>query len=242
MSVRQVAATNVVGTTLVATFGASTLAGSVISVFVCGAFGSSPPPVSDNQSTSYGSPKASAQHLANSERAWCWCGVPPSAGVTAVTLSPGSAPGDVTLAVVELTGRNTTSPVTTALGRDAFTPPTTTDGTTVGPITAASGDDLVLFLADTAAVHTSNYNAGTGWTEWAQTGSATGSGLVGFTGALESVSAGSITATATADTTDSTIGLLMAIAQGGGGGGTVGRLVGGTLCGGVLVGGLLTGF
>ena len=164
----------------------------------------------------------------------------PSGGANTVTVSfTGGSPGDGALAVAEFSGRDTSTPIGNHTTNDQVTPGNSTDGVTVGPITVVAGDDIVSWHVDyfSGIPGGTEYTAGTGFTSAVQTG-----GIDGLLQYKENVSAGSITATATAaDATNSTVSIVVALNASGGGGGTVGRLVGGTLCGGVLVGGLLTG-
>jgi hypothetical protein len=223
-----------ISNTLVQAYTSNVTSGNLLVVFACS--GIETPSISDTRGTSW-TAGPSVDDSGDGERLQCWYGLASSSGANTVTVTYSTSQGDGWIAVEELSGRSgtLTTSATVNMHPTASEPPfvfTCPNGSTVS---IAAHDDLSMASVVTEAYIANNWTAGTGFTERCESG-VTGLKLDGMLETQDDVSANaSYAATALSQNQFTSLGILLSFAQSSGGGGAVGRLVGGSLIGGLLI-------
>lgn len=150
------------------------------------------------------------------ERFYCYGAVNTPGASSIVTVTVSASPGDGSILIVPSSGRDTSTPFGTpqfAVG----SPGTGANAVTTAAITAATGDDILMWMADLSAIQTGNFSAGTAFTEKLEIGSGSGQ-IDAMVEAHDSVSSGSVTPVATSANNDrlARIAINLKAASGGG--------------------------
>ena len=196
-------------------FGSNVTAGGCLVVATCDDFGPSSTAPTDSQSNTYTRARAVVTD-ANFYNHNVWVAPNTTGGANTVTAHLQGTPSSGSWWIAEYSGRATSSVVTATATNEQATPGTGAAGVTCGPATAVSGDDAVLYLADTGGISAGTFSVGSGGStergEWGGSG-------VDIDIALhdkENVSAGSTTLTAQQANDERTVTILVLLASGGG--------------------------
>jgi len=199
-------------------YGSNVTSGNLLVAFVCGSIAT--PTISDTIGTSWGSPVTSVDDAGDGERLQCWIGVAPSSAANTVDVTFGSALGDGWIGIAELSGRSGT---VTASGTVLMTPtgnPNIFSCPNGSTISIAAHDDVVFAMVETGAFDTNQWSvaSGSGFTERCETGG--GSNLDGAIHTADDVAVNaSYVAQSQAANRNACVGIVLSLAQSGGGGG-----------------------
>jgi hypothetical protein len=193
------------------TFDSPVLSGSVFAVLMCTDV---PTSVNDSVSSSYGSSRAFVNDATHGENGNAFVAVAGGAGSNTVSVNFSGTPGDGCITIVELTGCDTTTPVSDAAAALQAISGTTT--VTFPSVTPGAGDVVLAFVADVDSFDTAMFTAGAGLTAIEQTGG--GAGLDGMLQKQEGVAGGALVATATMASEVDVVTVVLAIKAAGGGG------------------------